>query len=96
MGALVYGIKYTVPEYVCTLLVAGGVSIFALSKVSYQFYLCFYLCTCPDSQNKDLSLSVLEPTRLHYVHFIVFSSLPTTKFQGSEEYSLVHLHEAGV
>ncbi|XP_057777138.1 UDP-galactose/UDP-glucose transporter 3 [Salvia miltiorrhiza] len=34
MGALVYGIKYTVPEYVCTLLVAGGVSIFALSKTS--------------------------------------------------------------
>ncbi|KAH6802002.1 UDP-galactose transporter 3 [Perilla frutescens var. frutescens] len=34
MGTLVYGIKYTFPEYVCTLLVAGGVSIFALSKTS--------------------------------------------------------------
>ncbi|XP_047960030.1 UDP-galactose/UDP-glucose transporter 3-like [Salvia hispanica] len=34
MGALVYGIKYTVPEYVCSLLVAGGVSLFALSKTS--------------------------------------------------------------
>ncbi|KAG6429686.1 hypothetical protein SASPL_107738 [Salvia splendens] len=34
IGALVYGIKYTVPEYVCSLLVAGGVSLFALSKTS--------------------------------------------------------------
>ncbi|KAH6809486.1 UDP-galactose transporter 3 [Perilla frutescens var. frutescens] len=34
MGTLVYGIKYTVPEYVCTFLVAGGVSTFALSKTS--------------------------------------------------------------
>ncbi|XP_042021249.1 UDP-galactose/UDP-glucose transporter 3-like isoform X1 [Salvia splendens] len=34
MGTLVYGIKYTIPEYICTLLVAGGVSTFALSKTS--------------------------------------------------------------
>uniref|UniRef100_A0A5B6Z4Z7 Putative UDP-galactose transporter 3 isoform 1 n=1 Tax=Davidia involucrata TaxID=16924 RepID=A0A5B6Z4Z7_DAVIN len=34
MGTLVYGIRYTFPEYVCTLLVAGGVSAFALSKTS--------------------------------------------------------------
>ncbi|KAK6159994.1 hypothetical protein DH2020_003375 [Rehmannia glutinosa] len=34
MGALVYGIRYTFPEYLCTLLVAGGVSTFALSKTS--------------------------------------------------------------
>ncbi|XP_010242408.1 PREDICTED: UDP-galactose/UDP-glucose transporter 3 [Nelumbo nucifera] len=34
MGTLVYGIKYTFPEYVCTLLVAGGVSAFALLKTS--------------------------------------------------------------
>ncbi|KAK7839506.1 udp-galactose/udp-glucose transporter 3 [Quercus suber] len=32
MGALVYGIRYTVPEYLCTFLVAGGVSTFALLK----------------------------------------------------------------
>lgn len=35
MGAIVYGIRYTVPEYVCTLLVAGGVSMFALLKVTF-------------------------------------------------------------
>ncbi|KAF3790241.1 UDP-galactose/UDP-glucose transporter 3 [Nymphaea thermarum] len=34
MGTLVYGIKYTFSEYVCTLLVAGGVSAFALLKTS--------------------------------------------------------------
>ncbi|XP_010925319.1 UDP-galactose/UDP-glucose transporter 3 isoform X1 [Elaeis guineensis] len=34
MGTLVYGIKYTIPEYICTFLVAGGVSAFALSKTS--------------------------------------------------------------
>ncbi|XP_042515144.1 UDP-galactose/UDP-glucose transporter 3 [Macadamia integrifolia] len=34
MGTLVYGIKYTLPEYVCTFLVAGGVSAFALLKTS--------------------------------------------------------------
>ncbi|CAK9137101.1 unnamed protein product [Ilex paraguariensis] len=34
MGTLVYGVRYTLPEYVCTLLVAGGVSVFALSKTS--------------------------------------------------------------
>ncbi|XP_039117448.1 UDP-galactose/UDP-glucose transporter 3-like [Dioscorea cayenensis subsp. rotundata] len=34
MGALVYGIKYTFSEYLCTFLVAGGVSVFALSKTS--------------------------------------------------------------
>ncbi|KAL0447066.1 UNVERIFIED_CONTAM: UDP-galactose/UDP-glucose transporter 3 [Sesamum latifolium] len=36
MGTLVYGIKYTFPEYVCTLLVAGGISTFALSKSSLK------------------------------------------------------------
>ncbi|XP_057530649.1 UDP-galactose/UDP-glucose transporter 3-like [Amaranthus tricolor] len=34
MGTLVYGIRYSFSEYLCTLLVAGGVSIFALSKTS--------------------------------------------------------------
>ncbi|KAK9192044.1 hypothetical protein WN943_020660 [Citrus x changshan-huyou] len=34
MGTLVYGIRYTLPEYICTLLVAGGVSSFALMKTS--------------------------------------------------------------
>ncbi|EXB63844.1 UDP-galactose/UDP-glucose transporter 3 [Morus notabilis] len=34
MGTLVYGIRYTFPEYACTLLVAGGVSTFALLKTS--------------------------------------------------------------
>ncbi|PSR85048.1 UDP-galactose/UDP-glucose transporter like [Actinidia chinensis var. chinensis] len=34
MGTIVYGIRYTLPEYVCSFLVAGGVSIFALSKTS--------------------------------------------------------------
>ncbi|KAI3985844.1 hypothetical protein MKX01_026630 [Papaver californicum] len=34
MGTLVYGIKYSLPEYVCTFLVAGGVSVFALAKTS--------------------------------------------------------------
>ncbi|KAK1289949.1 UDP-galactose/UDP-glucose transporter 3 [Acorus calamus] len=34
MGTLVYGIKYTIPEYICTLLVASGVSAFALLKTS--------------------------------------------------------------
>lgn len=34
VGTLVYGIKYTFPEYICTLLVAGGVSAFALLKTS--------------------------------------------------------------
>jgi len=33
MGTLVYGIRYSLPEYICTFLVAGGVSTFALLKV---------------------------------------------------------------
>lgn len=33
MGTLVYGIRYTFPEYLCSFLVAGGVSTFALLKV---------------------------------------------------------------
>jgi UDP-galactose transporter B1 len=37
MGTLVYGIRkvqrYTLPEYLCTFLVTGGVSTFALLKV---------------------------------------------------------------
>lgn len=33
MGTFLYGIRYTLPEYICTLLVAGGVSSFALMKV---------------------------------------------------------------
>ena len=37
-GALIYGVRYTVPEYVCTVLVAAGVSVFALFKV--REYLC--------------------------------------------------------
>ncbi|KAM7464542.1 hypothetical protein LguiA_032663 [Lonicera macranthoides] len=36
MGTLVYGIRYTIPEYVCSLLVADGVSAFALSKIPIQ------------------------------------------------------------
>ncbi|KAF8687651.1 hypothetical protein HU200_042568 [Digitaria exilis] len=34
MGTLLYGVKYTLPEYLCTFLVAGGVSSFALLKTS--------------------------------------------------------------
>ncbi|PWA82719.1 UAA transporter [Artemisia annua] len=34
MGTLVYGIRYSFQEYLCSLLVAGGVSIFALAKTS--------------------------------------------------------------
>ncbi|KAI5584677.1 hypothetical protein BDE02_06G097500 [Populus trichocarpa] len=34
MGSLVYGIRHTLPEYLCTFLVAGGVSTFALMKTS--------------------------------------------------------------
>ncbi|KAF7828080.1 UDP-galactose/UDP-glucose transporter 3 [Senna tora] len=34
MGSLVYGIRYTFPEYLCSSLVAGGVSTFALLKTS--------------------------------------------------------------
>eukprot|EP01018_Ginkgo_biloba_P008348 Gb_11064 [translate_table: standard] len=33
-GTLFYGTKYTFHEYICTFLVAGGVSLFALSKSS--------------------------------------------------------------
>ncbi|KAJ0634405.1 putative UAA transporter [Helianthus annuus] len=34
MGTFVYGIRYSFHEYLCSLLVAGGVSIFALAKTS--------------------------------------------------------------
>ncbi|KAJ3691928.1 hypothetical protein LUZ60_012278 [Juncus effusus] len=34
MGTLLYGVKYTFPEYICSFLVAGGVSSFALLKTS--------------------------------------------------------------
>eukprot|EP00249_Psilotum_nudum_P008935 c21603_g1_i1 orf=351-1361(+) len=34
MGTFVYGVCYTLPEYICTFLVAGGVSMFALFKSS--------------------------------------------------------------
>lgn len=34
MGGIVYGVHYTLQEYLCTFLVAGGVSVFALNKVS--------------------------------------------------------------
>ncbi|XP_038997284.1 UDP-galactose/UDP-glucose transporter 3-like [Hibiscus syriacus] len=34
MGTLVYGIQYSLPEYICTFLVAGGVSMFARMKTS--------------------------------------------------------------
>ena len=36
MGAVVYGVKYSIQEYLCTFLVAGGVSVFALFKVSFS------------------------------------------------------------
>jgi hypothetical protein len=32
-GTFLYGRKYAPAEYMCTLLVAGGVSVFALFKV---------------------------------------------------------------
>ncbi|XP_028762102.1 UDP-galactose/UDP-glucose transporter 3-like [Neltuma alba] len=34
MGTLVHGIRYTIPEYLCSFLVAGGVTTFALLKTS--------------------------------------------------------------
>lgn len=40
MGTLVYKQRYSFPEYVCTLLVAGGVSIFALLKVRDRVHVC--------------------------------------------------------
>eukprot|EP00270_Netrium_digitus_P010905 TRINITY_DN341_c0_g1_i4.p1 TRINITY_DN341_c0_g1~~TRINITY_DN341_c0_g1_i4.p1 ORF type:complete len:357 (+),score=3.43 TRINITY_DN341_c0_g1_i4:166-1236(+) len=33
-GAIIYGVRYTLPEYICTILVAAGVSSFALFKSS--------------------------------------------------------------
>ncbi|XP_024545589.1 UDP-galactose/UDP-glucose transporter 3 [Selaginella moellendorffii] len=36
MGTILYGVRYTIPEYLCTFLVAGGVSIFALFKGSVK------------------------------------------------------------
>ena len=42
MGTLVYGIRYSFSEYVCSLLVAGGVSMFALSKVRHAELLTCY------------------------------------------------------
>jgi len=44
MGTLLYGVKYTLPEYFCTFLVAGGVSTFALLKVRC------YSTSCIDQQ----------------------------------------------
>jgi len=35
-GAIVYGVHYTIPEYLCTFLITGGVSIFSLLKVKTQ------------------------------------------------------------
>lgn len=41
VGALFYGIRYTLPDYICTFFVASGVSLFALSKVLHIFqHLC--------------------------------------------------------
>lgn len=41
-----YGIRYSFPEYLCTILVAGGVSAFALAKVNilsfYKLYVELY------------------------------------------------------
>ncbi|PKU80528.1 UDP-galactose/UDP-glucose transporter 3 [Dendrobium catenatum] len=34
MGALVYGIKYALPEYICNFFIGGGVPAFALYKTS--------------------------------------------------------------
>ncbi|XP_072999713.1 UDP-galactose/UDP-glucose transporter 3-like [Typha latifolia] len=34
MGTIMYGVKYTIPDYISTFLVAGGVSAFALQKTS--------------------------------------------------------------
>jgi UDP-galactose transporter B1 len=35
-GAIVYGVHYTIPEYLCTFLITGGVSIFSLLKVKHK------------------------------------------------------------
>ena len=53
MGALVYGVRYTLPEYMCTFLVAGGVSVFALFKVhsSKSFYRPIYLVVIGSSES---------------------------------------------
>ena len=57
MGALIYRVHYTIPEYVCTLLVAGGVSVFALFKVPSQ--------TQPSNCHPSWSpVSVSSPQRL--------------------------------
>lgn len=39
-GTFLYGRKYAPAEYMCTLLVAGGVSMFALFKVSNRPVAC--------------------------------------------------------
>ena len=44
MGTLLYGVKYTLPEYFCTFLVAGGVSSFALLKVRWSSICWFINC----------------------------------------------------
>lgn len=62
MGAIVYGIRYTVPEYVCTLLVAGGVSMFALLKVIFYLkHLNYFIFKIKKDKTKGVNslLSIL-------------------------------------
>lgn len=46
MGTLVYGIRYTIPEYICSFLVAGGVSTFALLKVHIRDHPFLLIINC--------------------------------------------------
>ncbi|KAL0421147.1 UNVERIFIED_CONTAM: UDP-galactose/UDP-glucose transporter 3 [Sesamum latifolium] len=92
MGALVYGIRYTFPEYVCTLLVAGGVSTFALSKTSSKtisklanpnaplgYGLCFLNLAFDGFTNDRLRIQ-LQPVGQNFIFLTIsrFGSLTNT------------------
>lgn len=51
IGALIYGVQYSMQEYMCTFMVAGGVSLFAMKVCSSSWF-----SWIPDDKELQLEL----------------------------------------
>lgn len=56
MGVLIRGKKYSVIEYICVLLITGGISLFQIGKVFSSLFLSLFVF----SQEKEEKSEMLE------------------------------------
>ncbi|KAH9534901.1 hypothetical protein CY35_17G027100 [Sphagnum magellanicum] len=94
-GAIVYGVHYTIPEYLCTFLITGGVSIFSLlknhekvvSKVAspnqpFGYALCFLNLGCDGFTHATQDAITKRYPKTNAVHIMMCMNMWSSIYMG--------------